>query len=160
MPNVAGLEDVVANVGGLGRVGGRPSEVVDSFEACNAAASGPPDWDWALGPSLNERRMNQNAVLLPDGNVLVIGGRKTLQDLDAFTRFPELFSLESKEWILMPKEASVRGYHSTAALLPDGRVLITTGSNRYCFDGNVDGAECIRHADCGDHGLRKGESGP
>ena len=70
-----------------------------------------------------ERRQHLNAVLLPDGTVLAIGGAR---GADAYSdpAYPsELYDPDTESWTTMDSAFAPRAYHSTAVLLPDGRVL-------------------------------------
>jgi hypothetical protein len=86
-------------------------------------------------------RWNATAVLLPTGHVLVVGGVELTQgpdgpqvsDVDAILA-PELFDPETGIWATMPPASVPRNYHSTAVVLPDGRVF-TGGSNANAFLG-------------------------
>jgi hypothetical protein len=67
-------------------------------------------------------REHANAVLLPDDTVLVVGGgQRGLYKKPV--KQAELFDPESETWTLMATQTTPRAYHSTAILLPDGRVL-------------------------------------
>jgi Galactose oxidase-like, Early set domain len=72
-------------------------------------------------------RRHLNAVLLPDGTVLVVGGSETNLDADAVLE-AELYNPFSNQWSTLATAGVVRVYHSVALLLPDGRVW-TGGSN-------------------------------
>jgi hypothetical protein len=74
---VGGLRDFVIIAGG----DDDGCNVWDTVQYCNAAAAtaGPPalgGWDWTSLPSMNIKRTQCSGVLLPDGKVLVLGGRK------------------------------------------------------------------------------------
>ncbi len=77
-------------------------------------------------------RRQTNAVLLPDGKVLVTGGTSGAGFNNAARRcFPaELWDPVTETWTTMASAQIPRLYHSAALLLPDGRVL-TTGGNGY-----------------------------
>ena len=77
-------------------------------------------------------RRQINAVLLPDGKVLVTGGTSGAGFNNATTPvFPaELWDPVAETWTTMASAQIPRLYHSAALLLPDGRVL-TTGGNGY-----------------------------
>ncbi|MBT2470199.1 DUF1929 domain-containing protein [Streptomyces sp. ISL-66] len=85
------------------------------------------------------RRMSGNAVLLPTGEVLFVGGVKgTIEGLEKDStgvQTPEVFDPHTNKWTALtaPKERAkvVRNYHSVALLMRDGRVW-TAGS---CHDG-------------------------
>ena len=78
---------------------------------------------------MNEPRRNLNAVLLPDGQVLAIGGNRGTANYDDPVLTPELFDPQTETWSLMAPQAMPRAYHSTAVLLPDGRVLSAGQTN-------------------------------
>lgn len=77
---------------------------------------------WQALPNLNVPRDKTTSVLLPDGHVLVVGGIDTLPDGGP----AEIFDPEDpmSGFQLGPNMQHVRGYHSTALLLPDGSVIM------------------------------------
>jgi hypothetical protein len=70
-------------------------------------------------------------VLLPDGTVLMVGGTKDQNQPDATHAVleAELYNPISGQWTILAAATVPRQYHSTALLLPDGRVW-TGGSNK------------------------------
>ena len=74
-------------------------------------------------------RRQLNATLLPDGKVLVTGGSSGPGFDDSSNPvFPaEIWDPATKMWSTMASLSVLRGYHSTAVLLPDGRVLSAGG---------------------------------
>ncbi len=108
------------------------TEIIDVF-------AHPPVWQ--AGPTMNFGRTHVNAVLLPDGGVLVVGGRRDT----AFGPNPDpVYAAElcyptapGAAWALMSRQSRPRMYHSTALLLPDGRVLSagsTAATSSFPFD--------------------------
>jgi len=95
-----------------------------------------------------------NSVVLPNGEVLVIGGirRAEIFEDDDTRLTAELWNPETKEWRDVDAMQVSRTYHSTAILLADGRVFAGGGglcgncgvnhpdaeiySPPYLFDGN------------------------
>lgn len=76
-------------------------------------------------PAMAYPRGFANAVVLPDGQVLVTGGQNrsvVFTDTDAVL-FPEIFNPATKTWTTLAPEAVPRTYHSVSLLLPDGRVF-------------------------------------
>ena len=75
--------------------------------------------------SMQYGRSHANGVVLPDGRVLVVGGNGTGKVFsDAAAVFvPEMFNPDTETWTPMARQATPRTYHSTALLLPDGRVF-------------------------------------
>ncbi len=71
------------------------------------------------------RRQN-NLTVLADGSVLGTGGNSSgaeLVDLNAGVYAAELWNPASGQWKTLASMQVTRQYHSTALLLPDGRVL-------------------------------------
>ncbi|HXH20954.1 MAG TPA: galactose oxidase-like domain-containing protein [Dehalococcoidia bacterium] len=92
---------------------------------CDAAAPA-----WALAPSMSRPRVMPDAVLLPDGTVLVMNGSSTgVADNGANPVYEtEIYDPETSTWRPMANMAVPRLYHATALLLPDGRVM-TAGTD-------------------------------
>jgi len=77
---------------------------------------------WKSTASMSFARRWANAVLLADGTVLVVGGGASgYYSGPVFT--PELYNPVTATWTPMAAQTAPRMYHSTAVLLPDGRVL-------------------------------------
>ena len=77
---------------------------------------------WKNTSPMHFGRVWANNVLLADGTVLVVGGGASGSYTNPiFT--PELYDPVSATWTDMAPQAAPRMYHSTALLLPDGRVL-------------------------------------
>ena len=77
---------------------------------------------WHYTGAMNRPRMNVNLVLTADGKALAVGG-----GLGGIWGPPvlesELYNPATGRWSLMDAQQAPRDYHSTAILLPDGRVL-------------------------------------
>ncbi len=135
LPNVgrrANQQDRVMILGGSSNTALNASPTV---QVCNAF-SGTGSTAWSSFPSMNVGRMVANAVLLPDGAVLVIGGSTNGSDYFNFgitpvpeTR-PEVYRRSTNQWVLQNPQVSARMYHSTAALLPSGKVVSAGGDVR------------------------------
>jgi hypothetical protein len=83
---------------------------------------------YAAGPPMLLPRMHLNAVLLPDRTVLVVGG-SLQQEANPLARLQaELYDPATNNWSLMATATVPRLYHSTALLLPDGRVVAAGGN--------------------------------
>lgn len=80
-------------------------------------------------------RAFSNSVVLPDGEVLVLGGQQHPQPYDdtGGVLSPELWNPATGNFTVMAPETSPRDYHSVAILLPDGRVF--SGGGGLCGDG-------------------------
>ncbi len=92
-----------------------------------------PTGGQTFGPSLNTARAHLNTVVLPDGSLLTVGGGLGQGSNGSLYAGPvyqtELFSPATNSWRPVGNQVEPRTYHSTAALLPDGRVL-STGDDR------------------------------
>jgi galactose oxidase len=87
--------------------------------------------------AMKSPRAYANGVVLPDGQVLVVGGvphGKGFNDSAAIMS-PELFDPKLETWMTMAAMRVPRAYHSIALLLPDGRVL--SGGGGLCGDCGV-----------------------
>lgn len=117
---IGSLTDMVVRIGGEDLLG--PSDVC---EACFATT--PGQWFGAPAvPRLTIAREHANAVVLPDGSILVVGGEGASGPVTT----PELFRWGTGQWAAQPVAASVHDYHSTAVLLPDASVLVGGGDTR------------------------------
>jgi galactose oxidase len=98
-----------------------------------------PKWQdpKAPGTQMTFARRQHNATILPDGTVLVTGGTRSggagppedFNNLDPGqpVHIAELWDPASGHWTQLAAEKVDRCYHSTAVLLPDGRVLSAGG---------------------------------
>ena len=77
---------------------------------------------WRRRASLPQARRNTNSVLTPDGAVITIGGN--LEDNYISPQKEALrYDPAADAWTPLAAQAEERGYHSTALLLPDGRII-------------------------------------
>ncbi|MGH9184597.1 MAG: galactose oxidase-like domain-containing protein, partial [Acidimicrobiales bacterium] len=89
-----------------------------------------PSPSWQLVASMASARFLHPSVVLPNGHVLMVGGAGTMGlTSDAFVVTSELWDPASSTWTTVPAMDSGRGYHATALLMPDARVLVA-GSGR------------------------------
>lgn len=111
-------------VGGAATDTGGGASPTNTTETINPAAATPV---WTYGTPLNIARYNHNLLYLPDGTLLVVGGDQS-QHYTSPVYQPELYNFTTKKWTLLPAQNAIRAYHSTAVLLPDGRV-VSAGSD-------------------------------
>ncbi len=92
---------------------------------------------WTAQSPLNIARGHHNTVNLPDGSLVTVGGgtggglgfgQALFQSTEAHKQV-ELWDPATKTWRLGAAQVENRAYHSTALLLPDGRVW-SAGDNR------------------------------
>ncbi|HSI31701.1 MAG TPA: galactose oxidase-like domain-containing protein, partial [Miltoncostaeaceae bacterium] len=110
LPDGPGGSSKVMTIGGVGE---------DEVEIIDAADLGA---GWRRRAPLPQTRRNTNSVLTPDGAVITIGG-----NLEENYISPQKEALRydpaANTWTPMAAQAEERGYHSTALLLPDGRIM-------------------------------------
>jgi len=108
-------------------IGGYPGsgEPTDSAEIIDLDTQFPA---WRYTTTMGFRRFEHNAVVLPDGQVLVVGGRSHNSNTNPSpVLVPEIFDPTTERWLQVAPHTIPRRYHSTALLLPDGRVLVAGG---------------------------------
>lgn len=86
---------------------------------------------WRNVAPMSVARRQHNATLLPDGTVFVSGGSSGpgWDNADAPVLGTELWNPANETWTPLAPMTQYRGYHSTALLLPDGRVVSSGGDN-------------------------------
>lgn len=84
---------------------------------------------WQQGGSMANPRTHLNMTLLPDDTVLATGGSRDIGGLTSSRAvYPaELWSPVTRTWTTLSSMQTPRMYHSTATLLPDGRVVVAGG---------------------------------
>jgi hypothetical protein len=83
---------------------------------------------WVSMPSMSVPRVHANAVLLPNGKILVLGGSTVHLDLSTAHLGAATFDPVAQTWTSSGTMAYPRIYHHSALLLPDGTVYVG-GSN-------------------------------
>jgi hypothetical protein len=88
---------------------------------------------WQQTASMAYPRTHLNLTVLPDGNVLATGGSTVIGGIDPATGVlpAEMWNSTTMTWSTMASEARAREYHSTALLLPDGRVLVAGSGHNF-----------------------------
>jgi hypothetical protein len=91
-----------------------------------------PSPHWVPTAPMAYPRTYHNLTVLPDGNVLVTGGGITTDPIGSggAVYAAELWSPDTQKWTTLSSGSVPRLYHSTALLLPDGRVLVA-GMGRF-----------------------------
>ena len=84
---------------------------------------------WRTTAAMHYPRAYHNMTLLPDGSVLASGGTTASDgtDLSKAVLPAELWDPATETWKVVAALKTGREYHSTALLLPDGRVLMAGG---------------------------------
>ena len=72
-------------------------------------------------------RINGTAVVLPDGQVLALGGGASANSLPNAVYTADIWDPIAGQWTIGAPYKNARLYHGTSLLLPDGRVLLAGG---------------------------------
>jgi galactose oxidase len=128
---------VMYDAGKILLVGGNEANPTSSAEVIDLNAGAA----WRSVESMSVARRQQNATILADGKVLVTGGTDApgfnSPPTDSRVLAPELWDPETETWSQLSPMSHHRLYHSTALLLPDGRVL-SAGSGEAAATGLPD----------------------
>ncbi len=103
-------------------------------------------------------RSHHNLVLLPNGKVLAVGGNNVFDNVSAGpVKRPQIWTPGTSgggTWTSMTgsdrlaEQGTIRGDHSTAILLPDGRVLSAGGENQGPGDTQADADKRLAQLFC------------
>jgi Domain of unknown function (DUF1929)/Carboxypeptidase regulatory-like domain len=128
--NFTGFRDygpaVMYDAGKVAVIGGADPPTATS-EVIDLDAATPV---WKYSGNMHFPRRQHNAVILPDGKVFIVGG-SSAGGFDTSTSpvLPtEMWDPATGQFTVMASIAVYRGYHSTALLLADGRVLSAGGN--------------------------------
>lgn len=120
---------LMAGGGGGGNANGGGSSIPPT-ETCEVIDLNQPNPQWRRVASMMWPRRHMNATVLPDGKTLVTGGSSAPNnDARQAVYAAEMWDPATEQWTTMASMRVPRLYHSTAMLLPDGRVL-TAGGGR------------------------------
>ncbi len=113
--------------------GGNPA--TNTTEIIDMGAATPK---WVYGLNMSEGRIEMNAVILPNGKVLALGGSVNDEDTGSLSLNADLFDLSTVDLNSQPPNlgsvssaganATERLYHSVALLLPDATVWVAGGN--------------------------------
>lgn len=86
----------------------------------------PTTGSWSPAGSMTIGRADHTATLLPDGTVLVAGGRDG--ELNPSTASAETYDPAARSWTVVPRLMATARARHTATLLRDGSVLLVGGT--------------------------------
>jgi len=109
---------------------GGSNPATNTTEIIDLGAATP---QWTSGPNMSQARVEMNAVILPTGKVLALGGSAFDEDATSLSLNADLYDPVSNTFASAGANSFQRMYHSVALLLPDATVW-TAGSNP-AFDG-------------------------
>ena len=103
--------------------GGNPS--TNTTEIIDLGSATP---SWQYGPAMSQPRIEMNAVLLPNGKVLALGGSLFDEESSTASFNADLFDPATSTFSSAGVYAYARLYHSVALLLPDATVWSAGGN--------------------------------
>jgi Domain of unknown function (DUF1929) len=83
---------------------------------------------WVNGPNMSRARIEMNAVILPNGKVLAVGGSANDEDIRTASYTADLYDPVHNIFSSAGANAYPRLYHSVALLLPDATVWLAGGN--------------------------------
>jgi len=102
------------------------TQTTQLYNPTGATINSVPPGQFRSSPSLNQYRYHHTATVLPDGWVLVVGGR----NLNVALSSAELYNPATGQWVATGSMSAIRQLH-TATLLPGNRVLIAGGQSDF-----------------------------
>ncbi len=129
---------VLYDIGKILKVGGAPAYsqpasgttyATNSAYLINIAAGVGQSPTVTQLPPMSYQRAFSNSVVLPNGSVVVVGGQSIPEPFtdSAAILVPEIWNPTTQTFSLLAPMQTPRTYHSTAILLPDGRVFVGGG---------------------------------
>jgi uncharacterized membrane protein len=103
--------------------GGNPS--TNTTEIIDFGSATP---SWQYGPAMSQARIEMNAVILPNGKVLALGGSLFDEESSTASFNADLFDPATNTFSPAGVYAYARLYHSVALLLPDATVWSAGGN--------------------------------
>jgi hypothetical protein len=83
---------------------------------------------WQFGPNMSQPRVEMNAVILPNGKVVAMGGSRFDEDPGTLSLNADLYNPATNTFSSAGANAFGRLYHSVALLLPDATVWLAGGN--------------------------------
>jgi hypothetical protein len=94
---------------------------------------------WAKGPAMSAPRIEMNATILPNGQILTVGGSLNDEDTSTASLNADLYDPAKNKMSSAGANAVPRLYHSVALLLPDATVWVAGGNpTRGTYDPSVE----------------------
>ena len=114
--------------------GGNPRPTPPRLSICPR-----PTPAWVYGPNMAQPRIEMNAVLLPTGKILTVGGSLNDEDTSTASLQADLYDIAGNTMGSAGSNGFARLYHSVALLLPDGTVWVAGGNpTRGTFEPHVE----------------------
>ena len=106
------------------------TELIDLSPASSQISADCPNFApcWVQGPKMAQNRVEMEATILPNGDVLVDGGSAKDEDATTASLKAEIYDPVSNAFSSAGSNAFPRLYHNTQLLLPDGTVALAGGN--------------------------------
>lgn len=132
-------ERVRVMVIGGGGADGKATSSAELFEF-NRASPSDSRWRCPTGGDMRFRRFMSDALLLPDGTVLVVNGAGAghADESQDPVMAAEIFDPRDESWHLVASINRPRMYHSAALLLPDARVVVSGNTEHWNKNNKVE----------------------
>jgi hypothetical protein len=114
-------QPVIMTLGGMGNsvVATNTTELIDMSQIAPM---------WVAGPAMSRSRVEMNAVLLPTGKILALGGSANDEDASTASLTADLYDPKANSFSSAAPNVYPHLYHSTALLLPDATVVLSGGN--------------------------------
>jgi hypothetical protein len=108
---------------------------VSNFSTRSCEIMNPNTNTWTLAANLTVGRSWPSVVILPGGLVVAIGGRGDIGSSVVPLASMEFYVPELNQWFLGRSRLNIPRWGASAAMLPDGRIVIAGGiDNQYVLD--------------------------
>lgn len=119
--------------------GGHQDQPVDAVASTAIVDLKQPAPAYAPGPAMDTRKMYVSAVILPDSTVFETGGASTTIHNGNHPVFSaQIYDPKTNAWNKAASPTVPRVYHSSALLLPDGRVATFGGNPEDSFEMRIE----------------------
>jgi Domain of unknown function (DUF1929) len=99
---------------------------------------GAPTPAWQFGPSMSQPRIEMDAVMLPNGKVLAVGGSYNDEDASTASLNADLYDPVSNTFSSAGANVYPRLYHTVSLLLPDGTVWLAGGNPDNTYEKHME----------------------
>jgi hypothetical protein len=119
--------------------GGHQDLAVDAVASTAIVDLSQPNPSYVPGPSLDTTKMYVSAVILPNSTVFETGGASTtIHNGSHPVLSAQVFDPKTSTWSKVASPSVGRVYHSSAVLLPDGRVATFGGNPENGFEMQIE----------------------
>ena len=117
------------------------TELIDLSPAGYQTSAACPTYApcWVQGPKMAQKRVEMEATILPNGELLVDGGSAADEDVTTASLKAEIYDPATNSFSSAGSNAFPRLYHNVQLLLPDGTVALTGGNPQQgVFEGHIE----------------------